>query len=147
MVFKCKICGGSLDVEKSNKIITCDYCGVQQTLPKLESDKMVNLYDRANHLRRNNEYDKAEAIYEMILNEDPTDAEAYWSLLLCKYGVEYVEDPNTHEYIPTCNRTQNKSILSDENYKQALTYASEEQNKLYTKEAKKINEIQKYISF
>lgn len=145
MIFKCKICGGDLSIQKNSTIATCEYCGTKQTLPKLENDKITNLYDRANHYRRNNEYDKAEALYEMILNEDSKDAEAYWSLILCKYGVNYVEDPKTHEYIPTCNRTQKVSILSDENYKQALKYASEEQEKLYRAEAEKINNIQKGI--
>lgn len=145
MVFKCKICGGNLDIQENSRIITCEYCGTKQTLPKLESDKTVNLYDRANHFRRNNEYDKAEALYEMILNEDSKDAEAYWSILLCKYGVEYVEDPKTHEYIPTCNRTQRTSILTDENYKQALKYANGEQKELYQVEANKINNIQRGI--
>lgn len=145
MVFKCKICGGNLEIEENNRIVTCEYCGTKQTLPKLENDRIANLYDRANHLRRNNEYDKAEALYEMILNEDSQDAECYWSLILCKFGVEYVEDPKTHEYIPTCNRTQSTSILTDENYKQALAYANQEQKELYQKEALKINEIQKNI--
>lgn len=145
MVFKCKICGGNLNVQGNSKIITCEYCGTNQTLPKLENDKIANLYERANHFRRNNEYDKAEALYEMILNEDSNDAEAYWSLVLCKFGVEYVEDPKTHEYIPTCNRTQKTSIFSDEDYKQALKYASDEQRNLYEIDAEKINNIQKGI--
>ena len=76
MVFKCKICGGNLDVNENSSIITCDYCGTKQTLPKLENDKVANLYDRANHFRRSNEYDKAEALYEMILNENSKDAES-----------------------------------------------------------------------
>ena len=145
MVFKCKICGGNLDVTENSSIITCDYCGTKQTLPKLENDKVANLYDRANHFRRSNEYDKAESLYELILNENSKDAESYWSILLCKYGVEYVKDPKTKEYIPTCNRTQKTSILTDENYKQALKYASEDQKEIYIKDAEKINNIQKGI--
>lgn len=145
MVFKCKICGGNLEIEENRNIATCEYCGSKQTLPKLENDKIANLYDRANHFRRNNEYDKAEALYEMLLNEDPKDGEAYWSLVLCQFGVEYVEDPKTHAYIPTCNRTQNVSILTNENYKQALKYATEEQKELYKEEASKINTIQRGI--
>lgn len=145
MVFKCKICGGSLEIEKKQRIVTCSYCGVQQTLPKSENEKTARLYERANHFLRNNEYDKAEAIYETILNEDTTDGEAYWSLVLCKYGVEYVKDPKTNRYIPTCNRTQNTSIFADDNYKEALNYADEEQKKIYTEEAEKINKIQKRI--
>ena len=74
-------------------MVTCEYCNTKQTLPKLDDDKKVTLYERANQFGRNNEYDKAMEIYEKILNEDPTDAESYWSLVLCRYGIEYVEDP------------------------------------------------------
>ena len=79
-IFKCKMCGGSLEVNPNDSVITCEYCDTQQTLPKLEDDKKANLYDRANHFRRNTEFDKAMGIYEQILNEDTTDAEAYWTL-------------------------------------------------------------------
>ena len=145
MVFKCKICGGNLEIKKGQRIVTCEYCGVQQTLPKTENDKISNLYDRANHFLRNNEYDKAEAIYETILNEDPSDGEAYWSLLMCEYGVEYVKDPKTENYIPTCNRTKTQSILSNENYKQAIENSDKEQKEIYEKQASEINKIQKKI--
>ena len=103
------------------------------------------MYDRAKHFRRNNEYDKAMGIYEQILNEDNTDAEAYWSLVLCKYGIEYVEDPTTHKRIPTVNRTQYTSVFDDDNYKSALQYADGYQKQVYQEEATAINEIQKNI--
>ena len=86
-VFKCKMCGGSLDFKEGESVAICEWCKTKQTLPKLDSSEKVNLYDRANHFRRNNEYDKAAGIYEQILNQDKTDAETYWSLVLCKYGI------------------------------------------------------------
>ena len=145
MIFKCKMCGGSLKIAEKSSTITCEYCATQQTLPKLDDDRKVNLYDRAGHFRRSNEYDKAMAIYETILNEDDSDAEAYWSLVLCKYGIEYVEDPLTHTRIPTCNRTQLISIFTDEDYKQAVKKADSYACGLYEKEAKTIDAIQKGI--
>lgn len=84
-------------------------------------------------------------IYEQILNEDNTDAEAYWSLVLCRYGIEYVEDPSSHKRIPTVNRAQFTSVFDDDNYKSALQYADGYQRSIYEKEAKAINEIQKGI--
>ncbi|MBR5479217.1 MAG: toll/interleukin-1 receptor domain-containing protein, partial [Clostridia bacterium] len=142
-VFKCKMCGGAIDVSSGETIITCDYCGTQQTLPKITDERREQLYDRANHFRRNNEFDKAMAIYEQILNEDATDAEAYWSIVLCRYGIEYVEDPATHKRIPTVNRAQFTSIFDDDNYKSALANADTLQKGVYEAEAKAINEIQK----
>ena len=114
ITFKCKICGGDLEFEQGVSVVECPYCGSKQTLPKLDNDKRANMYDRANHFRRQNDYDKAMAIYEQILQEDRTDAEAYWSLVLCRYGIEYVEDPATRKRVPTMNRLQYASILSDE---------------------------------
>ena len=144
-IFKCKMCGGTIEFEEGASIGTCDHCGTKQTLPKLGDNERANLYDRANHFRRNNEYDKAMGIYEKILNEDRTDAEAYWSLVLCKYGVEYVEDPATHKRVPTVNRTQFTSVFDDEDYKSAIQYADFYQKSIYEDEAKAINEIQKGI--
>lgn len=144
-LFKCKMCGGALEINNNETVATCEYCGTQQTLPKLDDDRRANLYDRANHFRRNNEFDKAMGIYEQILNEDNTDAEAYWSLVLCRYGIEYVEDPSSHKRIPTVNRAQFTSVFDDDNYKSALQYADGYQRSIYEKEAKAINEIQKGI--
>ena len=144
-IFKCKMCGGALEINNNETVATCEYCGTQQTLPKLDDDKRANMYDRANHFRRNNEFDKAMGIYEQILNEDNTDAEAYWSLVLCRYGIEYVEDPSSHKRIPTVNRAQFTSVFDDDNYKSALQYADGYQRSIYEEEAKAINEIQKGI--
>ena len=144
-LFRCKMCGGTLEINGNETVFSCEYCGTKQTLPRLDDERRVNLYDRANHFRRNNEFDKAMGIYEQILNEDNTDAEAYWSLVLCRYGIEYVEDPSSHRRIPTVNRAQFTSIFDDDNYKSALQYADGYQRNIYEEEAKAINEIQKGI--
>lgn len=144
-VFKCKMCGGTIEFAPGDSVGICDSCGTKQTLPRLDSDKKAQLYDRADHFRRNNEFDKAMGIYEQILNEDEDDAEAYWSLVLCKYGIEYVEDPATHRRIPTVNRAQYTSIFDDEDYKAALRHADGHQREIYEQEAGTINEIQKGI--
>lgn len=144
-IFKCKMCGGTLEFNPGDTVAVCDSCGTKQTLPRLDDDKKANLYDRANHFRRNNEYDKAMSIYEQILAEDSTDAEAYWSLVLCRYGIEYVEDPVTGKRIPTVNRAQFTSVFDDDNYKSALRCADAAQKEIYQAEAKAINDIQKGI--
>ena len=143
--FKCKMCGGEIEFEQGATVGVCDSCGTKQTLPRLDDDRKANLYDRANHFRRNNDFDKAMGIYEQILNEDGTDAETYWSLVLCRYGIEYVEDPDTHKRIPTVNRAQYTSIFMDEDYKSAIKYADGYQREIYEQEAKAIDEIQKGI--
>ncbi len=144
-VFKCKMCGGTLEVSDRQSVISCAWCGTSQTLPRLDDERRNNLYERANHFRRENNYDRAMSVYETILEEDRTDAEAYWSLVLCTYGVEYVKDPKTGKHVPTCNRTQYTSILTDENYKCACKYADADQRALYESEAQQIDAIQRGI--
>lgn len=144
-IFKCKMCGGTISFNSGDTVGVCEYCGSKQTLPRLDNDKKASMYDRANHFRRTNDFDKATNIYEQILNEDKTDAEAYWSLVLCRYGIEYVEDPSTHKRVPTVNRVQFTSIFNDDDYKSALEYADEYQREIYKEEAKTIDDIQKGI--
>ncbi len=143
--FKCKLCGGTFELDESQTTATCAYCGTLQTIPRLDDERRANLYDRAGHFRRNNEFDKAMSIYETILNDDIADAEAYWSLVLCRYGIEYVEDPATRKRLPTVNRTRFTSVFDDEDYKSALRHADMAQKSLYEAEARVINEIQKSI--
>ncbi len=144
-VFKCKICGGALEINSNVSVAVCEYCGTKQTLPKLDNNQRASLYEHANHYRRNNDYDKAMSIYENILSEDSTDAEAYWSLVLCRFGIVYVEDPASHKRVPTVNRAQFTSVYDDDNYKSALKYADLYQKPIYEAEANAIYEIQKNI--
>lgn len=144
-VLTCKMCGGDLNPVDGMTTAKCPYCGTNQTIPRLDTNQRIRLYERANHLRRRNDYDMAMDLYEQILNEDQTDSEAYWSLVLCRYGIEYVEDPKTHRRIPTVNRTQYTSILADEDYKAALRYADTIQAKLFEQEAAQIDAIRQGI--
>ena len=73
-LIKCKMCGGDLQIIAGSSVAECEYCGTRQTLPKLDDERKANLYDRASHFRRLNDYDKAQGIYEQILAEDKTDA-------------------------------------------------------------------------
>ena len=126
MMFKCKMCGGELNIEKNIDICICPYCKTKQTIPNTDDEKAKQLHDRANYYRLSNEFDRAITIYEQILEKNSKDPEAYWGVLLCRYGVEYVEDNHTKKRIPTCHRTCYDSILEDINYKAVLKYACPE---------------------
>ena len=143
--FKCKMCGGMLEVEEGKSIVTCDYCGSEQTVGTRRDETVVNMYNRATNIRMKNDFDKAQEIYEKILDEDDTDAEAHWGVVLCKYGIEYVEDPKTHNRIPTCHRTLVESVTTDVDYLAAIQYGDVFQRQKYEEEAKKIAELQNEI--
>ena len=119
-VIKCKMCGGELELISGSTVAECEYCGSRQTVPNADNEKKLTLFSRANRLRIANEFDKAAGIYESIVADFPEEAEAYWGLVLCKYGIEYVDDPATGKKIPTCHRSSFDSVLEDPNLEQAM---------------------------
>lgn len=144
-VFKCKMCGGALEINEEKTVVECEYCGTTQTVPRADDDKKMSLFARASRLRANNEFDKASSVYESIVAEFSEEAEAYWGLVLCKYGIEYVDDPATGKKIPTCHRSSFESVLDDNNYELTLEYADTLAKRVYREEAKQIEEIRKGI--
>ena len=142
---QCKMCGGELLLPEGVNSGTCEYCGCLVTFPRISSDQLEQLYNRAEHFRRINDYDNAVATYEKVVNANPEDPEAYWGLVLSRFGIEYVEDPVSHERIPTCHRVQFESILADADYLAALERADYAEKEIYEREALRIAEIQKGI--
>lgn len=144
-VYKCKMCGGTIDFNPGESVGICEFCGTKQTLPKTDDEVITNLFNRANNLRLKCEFDKAEQIYEKIVQQDDSEAEAHWGIVLCKYGIEYVEDPKTFNRVPTCHRTSFESIKTDADYEAAICYADSLQKSIFEKEADEIDRLQKDI--
>lgn len=140
-VFKCKMCGGDLNITEADKVVECEYCGTTQTVPSADNEKKMTLFNRANRLRLNNEFDKAAALYEQLIAEFPEEAEAYWGLCLCDWGIEYVDDPATGEKKPTCHRASFESLMKDENYLLAMEYADVTAQRVYRREAQEIDRL------
>lgn len=140
-VFKCKMCGGDLNITEADKVVECEYCGTTQTAPSADKEKKMTLFNRANRLRLNNEFDKAAALYEQLIAEFPEEAEAYWGLCLCNWGIEYVDDPATGEKKPTCHRASFESLMKDENYLLAMEYADVTAQRVYRREAQEIDRL------
>ena len=124
-VIKCKMCGGDMEISADKTFGTCEYCGSTMTLPKVSDDQRAAAFNRGNHFRRAGEFDKALGVYERIVAEDDTDAEAHWCCALCRFGIEYVEDPATYEWLPTCHRASFDSFLEDVDYLAALESAEQ----------------------
>ena len=144
-VYKCKMCGGNLEIVAGSSVVTCEYCGTNQTISKSRDEVIQNLFNRANDLRIKCEFDRAEQTYEKILEQDNSEAEAHWGIVLCQYGIEYVEDPASKKRIPTCHRTSYESVTTNADYLAAMDNADDEQKEVYSKEAKEIDAIQKNI--
>lgn len=144
-IIKCKMCGGEIELSTDRTFGTCDYCGSTMTFPKVDNEQRAAAFNRGNHFRRIGEFDKALAVYERIVREDDTDAEAHWCCALCRFGIEYVEDPATYEYLPTCHRASFDSFLEDVDYLAAVEHSDGLTRRQYQKDAAKIAEVQRGI--
>ncbi len=145
MIIKCKMCGGDMEISADQRTGTCEYCGSTMTLPRIDDEQRAAAFNRGNHFRRIGEFDKALAVYEGIVREDETDAEAHWCCALCRFGIEYVKDPATGEYLPTCHRASFDSFLEDVDYKAALEHADMVARAQYQKDGEKIAQVQRGI--
>lgn len=145
MDLKCKSCGFPLVVKPGEVVVKCEACGLVNTLPSMDTDQKILRCNRANDYRQNCEFDQAGQLFEDILKEDAREPEAYWGLVLCKYGVQYVDDPKDGHRVPTCNRIQSTPITADVDYQKALTYADASRLGVYRYQAREIDEIQKKI--
>ncbi len=144
-IIKCKMCGGDMELSPDKTFGTCEYCGSVMTLPRVDDEQRAAQFNRGNHFRRQGEFDKALAVYERIVAEDDTDAEAHWCCALCRFGIEYVEDPATYEYIPTCHRASFDSFLEDVDYLAAVEHSDGITRRQYQKDGAKIAEVQRAI--
>lgn len=144
-VLKCKMCGGNLEVTEEMTVCECEYCGTRQTVPTVDDEKKIKLFERANKLRANCEFDKAAGVYENIVADYSEEAEGYWGLILCRYGIEYVDDPATGRKIPTCHRSSFDSIMDDEDFEMVMENSDSVSRAVYRAEAKYIEEVRKGI--
>lgn len=144
-IIKCKMCGGDIELSPDKTFGTCDSCGSTMTLPKIDDEQRAAAFNRGNHFRRIGEFDKALGVYERIVEENESDAEAHWCCALCRFGIEYVEDPTTYEWLPTCHRASFDSILDDVDYLAALEHSDGITRRQYQRDAAKIAEVQRGI--
>ena len=143
-MFKCKMCGGELEIKEGEKIVECPFCGSKQTIALSSDTNALRLFERGNNLRARGEYDLAISVFENLVVQHP-EAEAYWDLLLCRYGIEYVNDFDGSKK-PTMHRYSTDSILEDDDFKKVLELSDAVTRPIYQEQAERINRIQSQIA-
>lgn len=138
--FKCRFCGAALELSES-RVCECRGCGRLQSVPLLDSEEKRELIIRAEQLRAEGRYDKAIALFERMVQLSPTDADLYWGLALCRFGVGFFLDGGV-----ALNRTQAHSFLSDGDYHQALRFAEGRQREFFEQTALRIDRKRREIA-
>lgn len=139
-MFKCPCCNGEMEIIGEG-LGQCIYCESKHPLPKSYESQL----NRANKLRQEEmRFDEALELYKEIVSEAPDELEAHWGAVLCRFGIEYVEDA-PKRFKPTCHRTMETSIYDDVDYRMICERAGEQQREIYSKQAAQIDAVQRKI--
>ena len=99
IVFKCRMCGGDLDIKDGETITQCPYCGSYQTLPinevaetGNETSKVPSLLKRAFIFLEDGNFDRADDYCEKVLDIEPENALAYLGKLMVEQRVRKREE-------------------------------------------------------
>ena len=153
---KCSVCNGEL-FKNSKGQLECKSCGnifaleedIQRMLNEETHAKAVSESENILELAQNNcqkgNFDEAFYAFSSYLELNADDARAYWGKVLSKYGVLFETEKigSTTVKKPTLNRMSQDSILTDEDYLNALKYATTVQKNEYEDIATTISQIQK----
>ena len=108
---KCRVCGG--DIIPRGETGVCESCGLVVALNLADDDSRIESMNRANEARRTHDFDEAVRAWSRLVTEDPDNAEAHWNLALSRYGIDYVWDELTADYLPTINRLRYDAFTDD----------------------------------
>ena len=123
----CSICGGIIKPDESKTTGTCMGCGRFSAYPKAD----IKVLNRITYLRNSFRFDEAKKLASDLTVKHPEDSEAFWALLLCEYGIQYVREGGAR--YPVCRKDASEmvSLKESNSYKKALSYATEEHIKEY----------------
>jgi len=139
---RCKTCGGIIEFDVMARQVECPSCGLITELGEGRT-KFLNLYSQADDAWGRKDFDESLKLYEEIVAQDNTQAEAHWGAALSRYGVGYELDPISLKQMPVCNRINRDSILNDKNYLSAVKYATAAEKAKYEERALEIDRISK----
>lgn len=139
--FKCKICGGYIELDDDKRVCECKCCGTRQTVCS-DNEELLAIVNRANGHRIKGEFAEAEADFRTIVLQYPAEAEGYWGLCLCKYGITYEAGDDSAQRYACSQRTSLDCVFDDVNYKNAMERCDEEGQAILSEEAKTIDALQ-----
>ena len=105
MDFICKMCGGDISPDDGTGVCECEHCGSRQTYPLRYFGEYAEMYNKACQLRLRNDYEGAEKLFTRLCEDITDEAEGYWGMVMCRWGVEYEDDPISGMKIAVCTRT------------------------------------------
>ncbi len=132
----CKICGGEITPDEERVTGSCLGCGAETMFPKSDIKKL----NRITYLRNELDFDGAMKLANGLVDDNPSDSEAYWNRLLCQYGIQYIRSGGKRSPVCRVNPAALPEFTESDDYKHTLYYATETAQPQYTAMAQQIAE-------
>lgn len=143
-VISCSCCGRPAVIPAECTLLECPACGTRNARPR-STGTALEILRRAVDQRLACDFHNAEKSYQHVLLEHPDEHEALWGCLLCRYGVEYVEDPVSKRRMPTVHTIRPKPLQEQADYHRACDFAPPEVRAQYELDAAYIDDAQASI--
>jgi len=140
----CRCCMLEQELPEGAGLLECPACGTRNSRPQATGSSL-EVFQRAIRQRMRCDFHNAENSYQHVLLDYPEEHEALWGLALCRYGVEYVEDPKKRRPMPVVHTTRRKPMQEDPDFLQACELAPEEIRRQYEADAEYIDQAQAEI--
>ncbi|MBR3765178.1 MAG: leucine-rich repeat protein [Clostridia bacterium] len=144
IALQCTCCGYMLTFPEEAAVRICPACATPNARPVVE-DNALDMLGHAIRQRLGCDFANAERSYQQVLLDYPDAHEALWGRLLCHYGVEYVEDPASHQLMPTVHTVRRKPLRLQPEFRDACAFAPDDVRIRYEQEAVYIDNAQAAI--
>jgi len=136
----CRCCVHELFFPEGMNTLECAACGTLNTRPPSQSASAD--LTRAVQQRMACDFDDAAQSYQQVLRQHPGDHEALWGLVLCRYGVQYIEtaEPGRRR-LPVCRFVQRRPVSEDGDFLLACENAPEDVRAQYREEAVYLDKV------
>ena len=114
----CSVCGAQIMFPENENVVGCRFCRSLNQRP-VSTGEALEVMQRANELRRQCAFEEAGQSYEQVLREHPTEHTALWGRLMCKYGVEAIEERRYGRLLSrqlVCHRARGTSVRNEGDY-------------------------------
>lgn len=139
LTMPCRCCSRDIVFPPEVEAMECTACFTLNSRPRAEGASLEVLR-RATAQRLRCDFHNAEISYQHVLLDCPEEHEALWGLALCRYGVEYVDDPKTRRRMPVVHGVRTKPMQLDGDFQQACDLAPEEVRTQYEQDAAYIDD-------
>ncbi len=136
--FWCKVCGGTLEYSDAAETAVCGVCGAAGVLPVQQDDEYTVQFAELVRLRQSGDYEQAEALLYVLLQQNGADPALYWNSVLITYKAAYYSEEDTYRLI--CGETGDVSVQENEDFQKALHFASPAQWDIFENDGRLLEE-------